>query len=297
MKNALLSFVALMSTSGMFAAQPVETFHAYADSDICARLMLGPITESRVGCSLSTVKDGANPVLIRLQNNLVLDVNKKKMIDPLVGQFLLATGEVKAKNGTMKLAEVSPQQAKDIPAGDPARKLLDARTYKTDAKLHEKIRHELAMMPYISEFDFISFSLMGSDLILTGWTVRDTNRSEAYNRVKNIEGVTSVVNNIDVLPLGSNDMQIRAGARAQLQQSLSRYFWGSGSDIKIVVKNGDIILLGSVSTKADSDIAFIKCNSVQGAFHVFNLLRVVNQVKSAEKTQRPGSKTNVHKNT
>ena len=272
----MLSAMLLASSISMFAAavQSAETFHAYADSDICARLMLGPINEGRVTCSLSTVKDGANPVLIRLHNNLVLDVNKKKMIDPLVGQFVLATGEVKVKNGTMKLAEISRAEPKDIPAGDPARKLLDARTYKTDAKLQEKVRHELAMMPYISTFDFISFSLMGSDLILSGWTVRDTNRSEAYNRVKNIEGIASVVNNIEVLPLGINDNQIRAGARAQLQQSLGRYFWGSGSDIKIVVKNGDIILLGSVSTKADSDLASIKCNSVRGAFHVFNLLRV-----------------------
>jgi hyperosmotically inducible protein len=130
------------------------------------------------------------------------------------------------------------------------------------------------MMPYISEFDFISFTMMGPDVILTGWTVRQTNRSEAYNRVKDVEGVGSIVNNIEVLPLGSNDMQIRAGARAQLQQNLGRYFWGSGSDIKIVVKNGDIILLGTVANKADSDLASIRCNSVRGAFHVFNLLRV-----------------------
>ena len=129
------------------------------------------------------------------------------------------------------------------------------------------------MMPYISEFDFISFSLMGSNVILTGWTVRQTNRSEAYNRVKVIEGVENIVNNIDVLPLGSNDMQIRAGARAKLAQMLSRYFWGSGSDIKIIVKNGDIILLGTVASKPDSDIANIQCNSVAGAFHVFNLLQ------------------------
>jgi osmotically-inducible protein OsmY len=285
MKNALLSMVILVASNGMLAAadQPAETFHAYVDSDVCARLMLGPINESRVNCSLSTVKDGADPVLIRLQNNMVLEVNKEKMIRKLVSQFLLATGEVKAKNGTMKLAEVSPEQAKDIPSGDPARRLMDVRNYRTKSteKVYEKIRHELAMMPYISEFDFISFSMVGSDVILTGWTVRQTNRSEAYNRVKSIEGVTSIVNNIDVLPLGSTDMQIRSGARGQLQQSLGRYFWGSGSDIKIIVKNGDIILLGSVASKSDSDLAAIRCNQVRGAFHVFNLLRIAEPAKKA----------------
>ena len=141
------------------------------------------------------------------------------------------------------------------------------------------------MMPYVSEFDFISFTLTGPEVILTGWTVRQTNRDYAYNVVKNVPGVESVVNNIDILPLGSFDMQIRAGARAALQRNLSRYFWGSGSDIKIVVKNGQIILLGTVASKGDSDIANIQCNSVRNAFKVFNLLRVDSSPKKKEKAQ------------
>jgi osmotically-inducible protein OsmY len=222
------------------------------------------------------VKDGSEPVLVQLRNNLVLSVNNQKMIRPLAGQLAEVSGEVKPKNGTAKIQSANPITADSVPQGDPARRLLDAHTYRTDrsAALFEKIRHELAMMPYISEFDFISFTQNGPDVILTGWTIRDTNRSTAYNSVKDIPGVESVVNNIDLLPLGSFDMQIRAAARAALQRQLSRYFWGNGSDIKIVVKNGQIILLGSVATKADSDIAFIQCNSVSGAFKVFNMLRV-----------------------
>jgi hypothetical protein len=92
-----------------------------------------------------------------------------------------------------------------------------------------------------------------------------------------------VVNNIEILPLGSFDMQIRVAARAALQRLLGRYFWGNGSDIKIVVKNGQIILLGTVATKSDSDTAFIQCNSVSGAFKVFNLLRVQQDSKTKEK--------------
>jgi hypothetical protein len=48
----------------------------------------------------------------------------------------------------------------------------------------------------------------------------------------------------------------------------------SGSDIKIVVKDGKIILLGRVASKADVDIAGVQCNSVPNTFHVFNLLKV-----------------------
>jgi hypothetical protein len=93
-------------------------------------------------------------------------------------------------HGTMKLTEVKPIEATAIPQGDPSRKLLDVRAYKTAGgpQVFEKIRHELAMMPYISQFDFISFTMVGSEVILTGWTVRATNRSEAENRVKTPAG-------------------------------------------------------------------------------------------------------------
>ncbi len=275
MRTTSLPFLLLLLPGGLPAAE-VSVFRAYVDSDLCARLMLGPITSDRIECSRSTVKDGSEPVLVHLHNNMVLAVDKQKMIRSLAGQLVEVSGEIKANNGTVKLQSANVITADSVPQGDPARKLLDVRTYRTDksAQLHEKIRHELAMMPYISEFDFISFTQSGAEVILTGWTIRNTNRSTAYNVVKDIDGVETVINNIDVLPLGSLDMQIRAAARAALQRQLPRYFWGNGSDIKIIVKDGQIILLGSVANKADSDVAFIKCNSVSGAFKVFNMLRV-----------------------
>ena len=280
MRN-LITPVALLAASVAlcFAADPskIQTIQGYADSDICARLMLGPISPERIECSQSTYKEGAAPQIVRLSDNLVFEVNKTKMLKEHVGKFVEATGEPKEKDGRIKLESVKAIDRPNIPPGAPGHELMDARNFRATgdrAKTFEKVRHELAMMPYISEFDFISFTMVGDDVILTGWTVRITNRSTAYNLVKNIEGVNRITNNIEVLPMGSFDMQIRAGARAALQRMLSRYFWGSGSDIKIVVKNGKIILLGRVATKADSDIANIQCNAVPNAFHVFNLLKV-----------------------
>jgi hyperosmotically inducible protein len=265
--------VALGACAAVCAAE-ISTIRAYVDTDVCSHLMIGPISTDRVNCSKSTFKDGSDPVLVRLSNNMVFEVNKHKMIKDFVGQFATASGELNVKDNRIKLQDVQSLDAAAIAAGDQERKLLDVRTYKVDPGLYEKVRHELAMMPYITVYDFISFSLSDREVILTGWTVRTTNRSEAYNRVKTIEGVETIVNNIEILPLGSFDMEIRAGARAALQRHLSRYFWGSGSDIKIVVKNGTILLLGSVTTKADSDIAYMQCNSVRGAFKVINMLRI-----------------------
>ncbi len=276
MKRTFLVMVSLLFGSGVCGSAEISTFHAYVDSDLCARLMLGPVTPSRIECSQKTHKEGSNPVLVRLLDNTVFDVNKQKMVKDHVGKLAEVSGETKVKSGTIKLESVKPEEASSIPQGDPARLLLDVRTYriKGSEATFEKVRHELAMMPYVTIYDFISFVMVGNNVILSGWTVRETNRSEAYNRVKSIEAVEKIVNNIEVLPLGRTDMQIRAGARARMQKFLSRYFWGSGSDIRIVVKNGNIILLGSVASKEDSDIASIQCNTVPFAFHVFNLLRV-----------------------
>jgi len=291
MKKVHFTALILLLCSGLYAADDVTTFHAYVDSDICARLMLGPITTARIECSQKTFKDGSNSVLVRLSDNMVFDINKPKLVKDHIGKLVSVTGEAKAKNSSMKLQSAMPVDNGAIPPEDPGRKLLDVRTYKTQASgaLYEKVRHELAMIAYITDFDFISFTLVDKTVILTGWTVRDTNRSDAYHRVKSIEGVGEVINNIDILPLGQSDMAIRASARTKLQQQLSTYFWSNGSDIKIIVKNGNIILLGSVRTKEDSDIATIQMNSVSMAFHVFNLLRVdPGASKPAEKEKKKG---------
>ena len=262
---------------GSAAEKQVETFPAYVDTDLCSRLLPGVISPKRLECSQKTFKEGSDPVLVSGQSGMVLTVNKQKMLKDYVSQFVEATGEVKVKDGKIKLASVKPMEQMKITEGGAVGQLLDVRQYKATgetARIHEQIRHELAMMPYISEFDFISFVMRGDDVILTGWTVRMTNRGAAYNLVKRVEGVGTITNNIEVLPMGRMDNQIRAGARGRLQQRLSRYFWGNGSTIKIIVKNGDITLLGTVATQPDSDIADIQCKTVPGAFHVFNMLRV-----------------------
>ena len=70
----------LLLCSSSYLAQKDEgpPFHAYVDSDLCARLMLGPITTARQECSVKTYKDGSNAVLVRLDDNTVFSVNKRR---------------------------------------------------------------------------------------------------------------------------------------------------------------------------------------------------------------------------
>ena len=94
MKAIVLTFIALLSASGVRGGE-VSTFRAYVDSDICARLMLGPLTNTRVECSKSTFKEGSLPVLVRLPNQMVFTPNKEKILRPLVGQLAEVSGEAK----------------------------------------------------------------------------------------------------------------------------------------------------------------------------------------------------------
>src|SRR5579884_3376058 len=76
--------------------------------------------------------------------------------------------------------------------------------------LSEEIRHQLLQLPYYGVFDWLSGEVRpDGTVILDGEVVRPTTKSDAEKRVKKVEGVTEVVNNIEVLPLSMNDDQIR----------------------------------------------------------------------------------------
>jgi len=95
--------------------------------------------------------------------------------------------------------------------------------------------------------------------------------------VKRIEGVTSVENNIEVLPLSPNDDQIRIATYRAIygDASLStRYGYRALPSIHIIVKNGNVRLEGVVANEMDRNIAGIRANGVPGAFSVQNDLRV-----------------------
>src|SRR3954465_10409228 len=108
MRIALLASALVAQVALQAAADEVSTFRSYVDTDLCARLMLGPITASRVACSQQTGKENSGPVLVRLSNNMVFAVNKGKTIEPLVGQFAEVSGQVKVKAGTMKIQDAKP---------------------------------------------------------------------------------------------------------------------------------------------------------------------------------------------
>jgi hyperosmotically inducible protein len=147
---------------------------------------------------------------------------------------------------------------------------------KGDQRVVREVRHELVMLPYYGVFDNLTYRVDGSKVTLSGQVTRPTLKSDAETVVKKIEGVETVDNQIEVLPVSPNDDRIRlATYRAIYSKApLQRYQLGAVPPIHIVVKNGNITLEGVVANEGDKNLAGITAKGVSGAFGVTNNLRV-----------------------
>lgn len=143
-------------------------------------------------------------------------------------------------------------------------------------RLIKEVRHELVMLPYYGVFDNLSYRIDGSKVTLMGQVSRPTLKSDAERVVKDIEGVESVDNQIQVLPVSPNDDRIRLAVYRAIygQASLNRYALQAVPPIHIIVNNGNVTLEGIVANESDRNIANIQANGVPGVFSVKNNLQV-----------------------
>ena len=149
---------------------------------------------------------------------------------------------------------------------------------EVDARIGEEVRHELAMLPYYTVFDWIEGQVTSKDtVVLRGQVTRPTTKSDAEYRVKQIESVAKVVNQIETLPVSPADDAIRVAAyRAIFKYDgpLFRYSTHARSSIHIIVKNGRMTLKGVVGDDSDKQIAYTYARSVPNVFEVTNELKV-----------------------
>ncbi|MGC2527384.1 MAG: BON domain-containing protein [Candidatus Acidiferrum sp.] len=152
---------------------------------------------------------------------------------------------------------------------------------KTERQLIREVHHVLVMLPYYSVFDNLAYRVEGDKVILEGQVVRPTLKSDAAAAVKSIEGVSTVVNNIEVLPLSPMDDQLRRAVYRAIYGDtvLSRYGYQAVPSIHIIVKNGNVTLEGVVDSESDKNLANLRASQVPNAFSVKNNLRVVSSGK------------------
>ncbi len=152
----------------------------------------------------------------------------------------------------------------EAPAGDTSR------------GLEQRIYRELARLPNYSVFDSLNFRVQNGTVALSGYVTRPLLKREAEESVARVAGVSEVVNDVEVLPPSFADDGIRLAAyRAiYLEGPLSRYGLYPSPPIRIIVKNGIILLEGVVMNDGERDLAQMEMMSIPGVFEVKNNLRV-----------------------
>jgi osmotically-inducible protein OsmY len=155
----------------------------------------------------------------------------------------------------------------------PAQEQKDSRTLRVEAD----VERELFMLPYYSVFDFLAYRVEPKGTVrLLGAVTRPTLKTDAERRVKRIEGVEQVINEIEVLPVSPADDAIRLAVARNIYNStaLDRYGFQSQPPIHIIVKQGRVTLEGVVDNESDKTIAGLKAREVNGVFEVKNNLQV-----------------------
>src|SRR5215472_9704381 len=176
------------------------------------------------------------------------------------------------------LALAGGSLARTVPA-DPQ---SSSGNQKMQDRVTREVRHELVMIPQLSIFDNLAYKVDGSTVTLLGQVRNPVIKDSAEKAVKGIEGVERVDNQIEVLPLSSNDDRIRRQvARALFSDSrLFPYSLGALPPIHIIVKGGHVTLEGVVNDQGDKNVAGIRANTVPGVFSVTNNLQVENSAQS-----------------
>ena len=152
---------------------------------------------------------------------------------------------------------------------------VGSNSIQSSTAIAQKAYSKLRGLPRYGVFDNITVDVRGNTVILEGKVITLGTKSAAARAMKDIPGVAEVVNNIEELPLGSFDNQIRREAyRSFVTRGPGQYFHELNPDVRIIVENGRITLEGYVYRESDSNLLNILANGVSGTFSVTNNLIV-----------------------
>ncbi|MBL8228728.1 MAG: BON domain-containing protein [Bryobacterales bacterium] len=190
--------------------------------------------------------------------------------------------------------------------------VADPRSREALIRVAEKIRKKLVMLSAYSVFDAISFNMEpspgGYKVTLLGFVSKPSLKDSASRALKGVEEIENVVNQIEVLPLSRHDENIRTAVYLKIyyHPSLSRYNPNRGAPVygspmgwrraqaigisndpppgihpvSIIVRNGEVTLMGQVDNDMDKQLAGMLANQVSGVFKVTNGLTTVQKPKA-----------------
>jgi osmotically-inducible protein OsmY len=141
-----------------------------------------------------------------------------------------------------------------------------------------QVQHQLNLMEGYTVFDWIEAELgSGGRIVLRGQVTEPQTKAEAEEQLEEVEGLTEIRNEIEVLPLSPADDSIRIALYRTIfnyNGPLFRYSLRSTPPIHIIVKNGRATLKGVVLNQMDKQLAYTAARNVPGVLEVTNALKV-----------------------
>lgn len=145
----------------------------------------------------------------------------------------------------------------------------------SDRELGERVAENIQRYGKFSIFDDVNISVDNRNVLLTGKVTIPLKKDEIGKRVAKVDGVRSVTNDIDVLPVSQMDQRLRVAVANAIyyHPSFWRYAEQANPSIHIIVENQRITLTGVVDSQVDKMLAF-SLAQVGSNLGVENKLRV-----------------------
>ena len=151
-----------------------------------------------------------------------------------------------------------------------------------DTRIAFEVVDSVSSYANFTVFDDVNAHVKDGDVTLTGKVTMPYKRDEIRKRVEKVDGVRSVRNDIEILPVSRFDDELRMRiARAIYNNS---NFWNYASmvnpPIHIIVERGRVTLTGVVISDVDRAMARAIASQF-GAFSVTTKLRTDREVREA----------------
>jgi len=152
---------------------------------------------------------------------------------------------------------------------------------RKDLQVFRDISNSVNRYTQFTIFDNIEASVTDGTVVLSGWVTMPYKKDDIERRVRKIDGVETIENKIEVLPVSQFDDELRYRIARAIYSNSS--FWNyaamANPPIHIVVNRGRVTLTGVVQSNVERMLARSLATGF-GSFEVTNALKTDEEQKA-----------------
>jgi hyperosmotically inducible periplasmic protein len=168
----------------------------------------------------------------------------------------------------------------DHEADNAHHQMVSSSADRKDFQIAKDVARRMREYSWYSIFDDITGRVDSGVVTLTGEVTQPFKATDLAKRAAKVDGVKTVINKIEVLPVSPFDDQLRYRIARQIYRNPDFVSYGARSfpPIHIIVKNGHVTLTGYVASQVDRLLAQ-SLASFSGAFSVDNQLKTDSEAR------------------